>query len=294
MLLQPAPTATLRYAAGAAALLVPVIFVASLYAIPSRLRALPRDDPTHVAARFAALCVAALVAPAPILILLRAGGGVGGGVPSAWQALGVAADCNGVFSALAPVALTATLFLGPLVEFAVKSCACAAVHAAAHPIIVARNLAVAPIAEEWVFRASLLPLLALAGASHAGALLCAAALFGAAHAHHYADYRRRGFSPRSAASAVGGILAFTSAFALIVAHAFLRTGSVVGVIGAHALANAMGPPSFAFVDDERHRARGLVAAAYAVGVCAFVGLVATDAWVPPPHGDGGGCALSPP
>jgi prenyl protein peptidase len=296
MLLLPAPTAPLRFAAGAAALLVPVIFVASLYAIPSRLRALPRDDPTHVAARFAALSVAALVAPVPFVLLLRAGGigGSVGGAPSAWQALGVAADCNGVLSALAPVALTATLFLGPLVEFAVTSCACAAAHAAQHRIIVARNLAVAPVVEEWVFRASLLPLLALAGASHAGALLCAAALFGAAHAHHYAEYRRRGLSPRSAASTVGGILAFTSAFALITAHAFLRTGSVAGVIGAHALANAMGPPSFAFVNDERHRARALVAAAYAVGVCAFVGLVATDAWVPPPHGGGGGCALSPP
>ena len=287
MLLLPAPTAPLRWSAGAASVFLPFIFVASLYVIPSRVRALPRDDPSHVVARFAALGAVSLLAPVPLLALLRTGGGGG---PSAWATLGVGVDCNGIL-ALAPVALTATLFLGPIVEFAVTSCACVAAHTAQHPLIIARNLAVAPIAEEWVFRASLLPLLILAGASHGGALLCAAVLFGAAHAHHYADYRKRGFSPRSAAAAIAGVLVFTSAFALITAHAFLRTGSIVGVVGAHALANSLGPPSFAFVSDEQHRARILVACSYAVGICAFFFLVATDSWVPQ---NVGSCALSPP
>ena len=83
-------------------------------------------------------------------------------------------------------------------------------------------------------------------------------------------------SHQGAAAAV--MVAYTTAFGAIEALAFLRWRSLLGIVAAHAFANWMGLPPFAFFDAKGWGAarRAVVGAAYAVGIAAF-GFLCTGA-----------------
>ena len=139
-----------------------------------------------------------------------------------------------------------------------------------------RTLFTAPVTEEWVFRACILAVAAARGASATSALAASAAAFGVAHLHHAVELRRAGASLRTAATAVLGQAAFTSAFGALAGFALLRTGSLPGVALMHAGCNWAGLPdiSTAAASWERgnilHGARWLITAAYVGGLVAGV------------------------
>ncbi len=272
---------------------------------------MPTPPPTHTArykvlARqlaVGALCLAAPL-PAAYLLSLR---------PSALtplEQLGLAPACYAApLPAAAPLLLVAALFAGPLLEAALRGAAAvrggcksawAALAAALpqlaadqSPLHTARALLLAPLTEEWVYRACAVPLWRAAGAGHGAAVAASCACFAVVHLHHYWELVRGGMPPAAATRALALQVAYTAAFAAIAAHAFQLSGSYLGVVAAHALANAMGLPSVAWLSQGHslHGARAALGAALLGGVCLFAWLLASGSssglW------EGARCALSP-
>jgi|EP01044_Picomonas_judraskeda_P001114 prenyl protein peptidase len=166
-----------------------VLFVGGLYLVPSEVRTLPRDDPGHIRARFAAVSAATLLSVLALGVLLR-----DESVPeNALEWVGL--PPHGLLPAtFLPLMLTASLFLGPLATTAMylhrwrreaPSRVAASVwqwttrtvpvswtsalqadltaRVGATPEEQLRTLVVGPLSEEVVFRGCMLPLLVVAG-----------------------------------------------------------------------------------------------------------------------------------
>ncbi|KAL7551248.1 hypothetical protein ACHAWF_014441 [Thalassiosira exigua] len=148
-----------------------------------------------------------------------------------------------------------------------------------------RNLFVAPLAEEAIFRACLLPPL-LASRSEGGgtpsptqASWIAPLFFGFAHAHHFYE-RCRTLPPRRRTRKVVCQLllgvavqwTYTTLFGAYASHAFVRTGSLSAAVVAHVICNYLGLPEIGFLHptSDLHRYRWLIAAFYFVGIWMFV------------------------
>ena len=141
-----------------------------------------------------------------------------------------------------------------------------------------RNLAVAPLAEEVVFRACLLPpLLACGGGtlSPAVASWIAPLFFGVAHLHHLHEQYKRvppGHMSRAILRRIflGVMLqfAYTTLFGAYVSHVFVRTGSLGAATIAHVVCNYMGLPEvgFAHPTSNLHGYRYVIASMYLVGI----------------------------
>ena len=286
------------FAAAAHGAACSILFVASLYMLPGRVRAQPRDAPEHIKWRMFALSLPLIASPLLTLFVLH-GTSITG---DALSLFGIAPRCFTAAAVLAPLAFVALLFSGPLLQLlcAVRSEArqggtnlrpSAASWLSAlltvldmrdtPPLQLARTLFVAPVAEEWVFRACVLPVAVAAGASTGGVLLYAALPFGLAHLHHaYELWRRGGASAARVAAQVTLQFSYTSAFGAIAAYLLLQSGNMLSVVIAHAFCNMIGLPDIGWVADffssdesPQHalrRERWLLSAAYLAGVAAFV------------------------
>jgi prenyl protein peptidase len=174
-----------------------VIFVGGLYLVPKEVRALPRDDPRHIRARFGAVSAATLLSVAVLSLLLRDETAAPENMLE-WVGL----PPRGLLAAtFLPLMLTASLFLGPLATTAMylhrwrsaaPSRAAGSVwqwtkrtvpvswtsalqadlraRVGGTPEEQLRTLVVGPLCEEVVFRGCMLPLLVVAG--HRPLLAC--------------------------------------------------------------------------------------------------------------------------
>ena len=148
-----------------------------------------------------------------------------------------------------------------------------------------RNLAIAPLAEEFIFRACLLPpLLASRTKSSHGKLTptqaswIAPLFFGVAHIHHFYEQYRQLPPKQRTRKRIGQLLlglavqfTYTTLFGAYVSHVFVRTGSLSGVVLAHAICNYMGLPdiSFAHQTSPMHGYRYFVLIMYLLGIGLF-------------------------
>ena len=249
------------------------LYVGSLYAVPERLRALHRDHPHHIRARFVAVSVASLLW---LALFAAAGGGRCRRLPLA-AALGLRGD-TAALAARRALALTASLYLGPLsvaglgfyvavdancdgqvrtrldwLDGAVKVLDELREERRAHYAIPGalemslRNLVVGPLSEEFVFRACMVPLLLDAGLGTARAVCCSPLFFGVAHLHHL---RRRVRDDRAPVlEALGQTLfqfAYTTLFGVYTAFVFARTGNLAAAFACHGFCNYMGLPDLDF------------------------------------------------
>ena len=178
------------------------LYVGSLYLWPARYRA-PRDHPAVIRRRTVSLlgtCVASCALPwvalqvAPPCAAARAAGVA---LPATVaEATGLAA-AGAAPAAIASLCLCALLFLGPLARAALDEGAASVARLftealAPKSATAWRNHVVAPVAEEWVFRAVCVPTLVFAGAATvAQAVTLAPLLFGSAHVHHFFETRER-------------------------------------------------------------------------------------------------------
>ncbi|CAI5457644.1 unnamed protein product [Closterium sp. Yama58-4] len=136
----------------------------------------------------------------------------------------------------------------------------------------ARNLVVAPLSEEFVFRAALCPLLLAGGFSVTSTVFICPLFFSLAHGHHIwnlVHYHR--CSLPQALAMVGFQMAFTWVFGCLAAFIILRTGSLWASVAAHAFCNAMGVPDFQAALTHRHRY--VICSAFVAGVALFAALV---------------------
>ena len=281
------------------------LYVGSLYLWPARYRA-PRDHPAVIRRRTVSLlgtCVASCALPwvalqvAPPCAAARAAGVA---LPATVAEATGLASAGAAPAAIASLCLCALLFLGPLARAALDEGAASVARLftealAPKSATAWRNHVVAPVAEEWVFRAVCVPTLVFAGAATvAQAVTLAPLLFGSAHVHHFFETRERmiaaekrtfSFSRAAAADraaaerratarallAVSAQFAYTSLFGAFASFLVLRTGNACAPTVAHAFCNATGVPDVLAAARSRHRT--FVVAAYAVGIIAFAALL---------------------
>ncbi|KAI0754126.1 hypothetical protein C8Q80DRAFT_1093736 [Daedaleopsis nitida] len=137
-----------------------------------------------------------------------------------------------------------------------------------------RNHVVGPITEEVVFRACMLAVYHMAGASHKKMIFLSPLWFGVAHLHHAWDtYNRFGRTSSAIRIAVMQTLfqlAYTSLFGFHCAYLFLRTGSLLPPAISHVFCNVMGFPQYALHIRMFPNRRRAIQAAYVLGIAGYI------------------------
>ncbi|TRZ10315.1 hypothetical protein HGM15179_016793 [Zosterops borbonicus] len=235
-----------------------------------------RDHPSVIKRRFTSVLVVSGLSPALVWL---------------WKELtGVKADTplpallglrlEGLVPAtLLPLLLTMILFLGPLIQLSMD---CPwrwldGIRVALDPRVWAlclgdvrwlRNQVVAPLTEELVFRACMLPMLVPCTGPGPAVLACPL-FFGVAHFHHVIEQLRfRHGSVGSIFMAAAFQFSYTAVFGAYTAFLFLRTGHLAGPVLCHSFCNSMGFPALgAALGHPRRRA---LLPAYLLGVLGFL------------------------
>jgi len=135
-----------------------------------------------------------------------------------------------------------------------------------------RNLLVAPVCEEIMFRGVVLALLVSGGWGCRSCVLLSPLLFGLAHVHHlFSLTLSRGMGPRQAALVVLFQLAYTTLFGAYASALFLRTGHMLAVVLAHTWCNLLGFPELRFLHPSHrlHPRRHAVLAVFVAGIVVF-------------------------
>jgi len=171
--------------------------------------------------------------------------------------------------------LTATLFLGPLAQhgFVVlqgESKLFFSVEGGFR--VLTRNLILAPITEELVFRACLVRLWVSASLSLKTIIFCSPFCFALAHTHHFIEHVRRTKSKKQALLQVLFQVFYTSLFGMYSNFLLIRTGSLIAVILAHTFCNHQGFPDIAFLfssHEPLYEHRKWLGGVYLFGIAAF-------------------------
>ncbi|KAF8323006.1 uncharacterized protein EI90DRAFT_3282145 [Cantharellus anzutake] len=122
-----------------------------------------------------------------------------------------------------------------------------------------RNYIIAPITEEIVFRACILSVSRMAGASWQRMIFVTPLWFGVAHAHHaWEGFNMYGGTQRALGNAVATSiiqLCYTTLFGWYTSFVFLRTRSIYAVCAAHMFCNFVGLPTISgdLKDFPRHK-----------------------------------------
>lgn len=108
-------------------------------------------------------------------------------------------------------------------------------------IIWIRNHVMAPLSEEFVFRACMMPLI-LQSFPPLTAVFITPLFFGVAHLHHIAERVSLGVDWTTALLIGLFQFIYTTLFGFYSAYLFARTGHLIAPLLAHALCNSMGLP----------------------------------------------------
>lgn len=136
-----------------------------------------------------------------------------------------------------------------------------------------RGQIVAPIAEEFVFRACMMPLL-LQCSKPMTAIFVAPLFFGVAHLHHMYDRIKHAQLPFKDAMLVSVCqMMYTTIFGAYAAFLFVRTGHFAAPCIAHAFCNHMGFPDFPEVLSYRNPQKIIVAFSFIIGLIAWCSLL---------------------
>jgi prenyl protein peptidase len=174
--------------------------------------------------------------------------------------------CYG-FSSLSLIA-TVSLFLGPLVQDYFSDG-----YLALPKLEIARQLVVAPIGEEVIYRAFTCTYWERGGLSAFAIIFVSPVLFGLSHFHHF--FLGIGSAARRLAESLFQC-GFTTVFGWWVAFLWYRSHDFLLVGAAHCFCNWMRFPNFSGAFHwEEPRQRRIILAAYVAGVVAFVLLCRT-------------------
>ncbi|TRM62003.1 hypothetical protein BD626DRAFT_458976 [Schizophyllum amplum] len=145
-------------------------------------------------------------------------------------------------------------------------------------IIGVRNYVVAPITEEVVFRACIVAVYRLSGATRWKIVWGAPLWFGMAHLHHaWETYNTLGKSPDALKQAVAQTafqFIYTTLFGAYCVDVFLLSSNILAPLIAHVVANFMGMPMLGYEKRMLPRHQRSITAMYLLGVALFTtGLV---------------------
>ncbi|KAG5260694.1 hypothetical protein AALO_G00295370 [Alosa alosa] len=253
-------------------LLLACSYVGSLYVWRSDL---PRDHPAVIKRRFTSVLIVSTLSPVFVWTWKELTGVRPG--PSLLALMGIRLE-GLVPAIILPLLLTMVLFLGPLIQLAMD---CPWGFIDGIRVIVdprfwslclsdmrwLRNQVVAPLTEELVFRACMLPML-VPCAGPSTAILTCPLFFGVAHFHHVIELLRfrQGTVSGIFLSAVFQF-SYTAVFGAYCAFIFLRTGHLVGPVLCHSFCNYMGFPAVSAALE--HPQRLTVLSSYLLGVLLF-------------------------
>lgn len=172
------------------------------------------------------------------------------------------------------VGVTASLFIGPLVQHLVSY------KVGASPLcslpggrwVALRNLILAPLTEEFVFRACLVRLWVSASFPTVLVIFCSPLCFALAHTHHFIEHVRRFTNKQHALQIVAFQVFYTSLFGMYSNFLLFRTGSTVALILCHTFCNWQGFPDLGFLVSRQHPLhdhRAWLGVVYIIGVGAF-------------------------
>ncbi|XP_047033863.1 CAAX prenyl protease 2 [Helicoverpa zea] len=224
-----------------ACIFLTITYVASLYVWRSKMS---RDHPTTIKKRFFSVSVMMFLAPFFVQYFFTRETLNKGDL---FMQLGL--RWSGLIPALVgPLFLTATLFLGPLtMQFlsGIWKLYAEPMYwlASWQDLVWVRNHFMAPLSEEWVFRACMVPLL-LQCVEPMTAVFVGPLLFGIAHFHHMYEQIKAGFIFKTALLVSSFQFTYTTLFGAYSAFLFLRTGHFVSPLIAHMFCNHMGFPNF--------------------------------------------------
>ena len=170
------------------------------------------------------------------------------------ELLGLTSDATG-WAILHCIGLTAILFMGPLVQHW-KSVSQGDVRLVSlfseQPWIAARNYLMAPITEEFVFRACIVRFWVAASIPSTAIVVLSPLTFGLAHVHHYLEKVRNGESRKSALQGQAFQGCYTTLFGMYGTFLLLRTGSTTAVTLIHTFCNHHGFPDLSFFTSMYH------------------------------------------
>jgi Type II CAAX prenyl endopeptidase Rce1-like len=145
-----------------------------------------------------------------------------------------------------------------------------------------RNLILAPISEEIVFRGCIVSALSASASasipsdalpmSNAGVIALAPLFFGVAHFHHALLTLQRGQRPVVVGLQTMFQFTYTSLFGSYATYVFLQTRSLSAVVLCHSYCNAMGLPDLSFIWREAsplYTARWWITLAHIIGLMSF-------------------------
>ncbi|CAH0400561.1 unnamed protein product [Chilo suppressalis] len=237
-------------------------YVASLYVWGTKLN---RDHPSVIKRRFFSVTCIMLVAPFYTNYFLSDETLSKGDLLAQ---LGIRAS-GLVAASILPLILTAVLFLGPLtMQFLSGTWKLYAEPlywiSSWQDLIWVRNHFMAPLSEEWVFRACMMPML-LQCLKPMTAVFMGPVLFGIAHFHHLFERINTGYNFQTALMISLFQFAYTSLFGAYSAYLFVRTGHVVAPLLAHIFCNHMGFPNFGEVNQYPPTQRILIIFSFLLG-----------------------------
>ncbi|XP_030924428.1 CAAX prenyl protease 2 [Quercus lobata] len=131
-----------------------------------------------------------------------------------------------------------------------------------------RNFVVAPLTEELVFRACMIPLLLCGGFKPYTAIRLCPIFFSLAHLNHLMEfYSKQNFSLIKTFMVVGLQLGYTVIFGSYASFLYIRTGHLLAPLVAHSFCNFMGLPALF------SRRNGMVSVAFVAGMVGFLWLL---------------------
>lgn len=177
---------------------------------------------------------------------------------------------------LLPLFLTICLFLGPLClqiwngvwriyiapSYWINSC---------KDLIWIRNHIVAPLSEEFTYRACMMPVLLLKF-STTTTIMITPLFFGVAHLHHMVERIRSGIDKRTAIIISCFQFVYTTIFGIYSAYLFVRTGHFMAPFIAHAFCNHMGFPDINDLVSQPNPQRKIFYGLYVTGLVTFLTL----------------------
>lgn len=131
-----------------------------------------------------------------------------------------------------------------------------------------RNYVVAPLTEELVFRACMIPLLLCGGFKPYTVVSLCPIFFSLAHLNHLMEfYSKQNYSLIKTSMVVGLQLGYTVIFGSYASFLFIRTGHLLAPLLAHMFCNFMGLPVLF------SRKNGMVSVAFVAGMVGFLWLL---------------------
>lgn len=242
------------------------LFVVSLYIVDPGLS---RNHPKTVRRRL--LVIVGVCICSPVLLWVWSDNTVTDG-QSIWEILGVHTSDGLICALFLPLLLVLILYAGPIVQALSEGDSLVEHVISERTDIVIRNYVFAPFAEEFVFRACMMPLL-LPSLGVMWTIFCCPLFFGLAHLHHVLEWFRRNDGTPLSNTLLGVLLqvVYTSIFGVFSAFLYFRTNHLVSPVVSHALCNILGLPHFESLPN--HPYRNIVLVVYVAGLLTFLCLL---------------------